>query len=310
MKPIYILLLVLSGIVLASCNINNANLSSMEEVLLFDDSDNRQSIFEYGKTVETPEDNLINLFNNFPVLVKNDSLSLLSYEYLGTVESEKQLKSYLRYNLGNKVLRWGTHSSLEERDGSKTLEIRLREVSKVNIPFSQRKKMIDVLMERYVGVGFYAYAVNYRYGTEQYTYYIFIDPDTCKVVDKLNIFAFSWPLNSNPPLIDEYLYNLAGIPDSLATESQKALKKALYDVFYEKIRVENGIMILDCDESYFVSRGIPKEYYKDVKKSLDDNNAFFKKMKESGEKYWEDFSVEKLWQDWKDEYKTLKNNQI
>ena len=176
--------------IFVSCN--NINV----EQLFIDDYSlqNMQSIFEYGKTVETPEDNLINLFNNFPVLVKNDSLSLLSYEFLGTVESEKQLKSYLRYNLGNKVLRWGTNSSLEERDGSKTLEIRLREVSKVNIPISQRKKIIDVLMERYVGVGFYVYAVNYLYGTGQYTYYIFIDPDTCKVVDKLNIFAFSWPL--------------------------------------------------------------------------------------------------------------------
>lgn len=109
--------------------------------------------------------------------------------------------------------------------------------------------------------------------------------------------------NANTPLIGEYVENLMAIPDSLATDSQKAMKEAINAVFYEKVRVEKGDMILDCDESYFLSRGIPAEYYYAIKKSIAENNAFVKKMKEAGDKVWKDFSAEKVLQDWKDEYK-------
>lgn len=102
-------------------------------------------------------------------------------------------------------------------------------------------------------------------------------------------------------LIGNYDFFLAGIPDSMATESEKALRAALYDLINEKVCVKGDVIVLDFGKKDLVERGIPVEYYKDLRRQFKETEKFFKKIKDDAEGM-DDVSLGKLFEDWKAEY--------
>ncbi|MFA7493303.1 MAG: hypothetical protein WCZ43_07300 [Proteiniphilum sp.] len=56
-------------------------------------NEEKTNLYEYGAVVAS-EDNLKNLFKNFPVFIENGKeVDFLSYQFIGTVRNKKEAKS-------------------------------------------------------------------------------------------------------------------------------------------------------------------------------------------------------------------------
>lgn len=51
------------------------------------------------------------------------------------------------------------------------------------------------------------------------------------------------------------------IPEWEATETEKDMQEAFKDILFTKVEIVDGKLVLNADESYFVSKGLPAEYY-------------------------------------------------
>ena len=51
------------------------------------------------------------------------------------------------------------------------------------------------------------------------------------------------------------------IPEWEATEAEKVMQEAFKEILFTKVEIVDGKLVLNADESYFVSKGLPAEYY-------------------------------------------------
>ena len=144
-------------------------------------------LFSYGGEVSSPEDNLKNLFRNFPEIVSSDiPVELVSYRYEGTVSDASRLTRLLKINLGKDMPHWN-YSSSAGAPGKPAITLSGTDEVK---SAKAEKKAIGMLNTHFIKTGYEIYSILFRYGSgEEYRYYIFIDPDTDRPVTKLNQFA-------------------------------------------------------------------------------------------------------------------------
>ena len=74
------------------------------------------TLYSYGKSLETCETNLENLFANVPKFLENDgALDLLSFQYVGEVQSVKHARSLVKKNFKDLPL-WAVSMLLPGRE--------------------------------------------------------------------------------------------------------------------------------------------------------------------------------------------------
>lgn len=73
---------------------------------------------------------------------------------------------------------------------------------------------------------------------------------------------------------NKYAY-FSRIPDSLRTPKQQAIAKALKDVLLNGVAIINNKQILKFSKEECLAKGLPVEYYEELKNNIRTNNSFF-----------------------------------
>lgn len=154
----------------------------------------KTSLYDY-KTVATSEDNFKNLFYNLPKYVKGgDMVDFLSYEYVGTIKNKSQTKKYLKKNFKRYPhFAWATGFRSAE-SGGKDIETTVQLMpSQHDVYEADVKEATKTISDVYVNVGYEVYVINFVYALKQYSQYMFVDPNTKKVVLEGNVFGVTFP---------------------------------------------------------------------------------------------------------------------
>jgi hypothetical protein len=154
------------------------------------------NLFEYGEPVTSSEVNFKNLFRNFSHYVKNSKdIDLLSYKYICVIKNRKQAKDFVKKNIYPNALGW-SYTTISET--GKPSEIIIETSSTIGTNKSELDKIIKTLAEEYIQVNYEVYLIKFTCLLKTYEYYVFVDPETKKVVTKGNIFgvSFSVPISN------------------------------------------------------------------------------------------------------------------
>ena len=145
-------------------------------------------LFRYGEPVTCPEDNIRNLFRNWTDSgAGGGDIQLLSYSYVGTLDKMSQLKKYVRHNNSSEIPSWNYLGSF--REGKLSIETAMVERKKS----SSRRFDSRALLAHFVSCGDHVFSVKFSYADKEYIYYIFIKPETNRVVTIFNRFGFTFP---------------------------------------------------------------------------------------------------------------------
>ena len=114
----------------------------------------KTNLYEYG-TVVTGEDNLKNLFKNFPVFIENGKeIDFLSYQFIGAIKNEKEAKKYVQKNFNDLIpIGWNMSSPSVVNghlDGEFNARLSLHPIQETK---SELRKMAKTIAEEYVDVG-------------------------------------------------------------------------------------------------------------------------------------------------------------
>ncbi|RNC66062.1 hypothetical protein [Proteiniphilum sp. X52] len=153
----------------------------------------KTNLFEYG-SVMTSEDNLKNLFKNFPIFIENGKdIDFISYRFVGTIRDKKDAKKYVQKNFDD-LIPIGWLMSYPDKNGhlKETSYVRL-DIQPIRETKSELKKMAKTISEEYIHPGDEVYMVSYVFNLQKHVHYIFINPTTKKVLLKGNIFGIEIP---------------------------------------------------------------------------------------------------------------------
>lgn len=155
------------------------------------------TLFEYGAPINTIEDNFRNLWRNYPLLVSNaGSLKLVSYKYITTVKSQKQIRSYLKKNTGVYQLKGGILTSFVP-DHVEHNRITMDFRPEYSLGGSVEKASIAADMEKIameVNVGDEVYLIHFITDAGIHDFYVFVNPETKTVLEEGNFLAMRIPL--------------------------------------------------------------------------------------------------------------------
>lgn len=160
------------------------------------DSEEKINLYEYDK-VKTSEDNLKNLFKNFPIFIKNGAdIDFLSYKFEGTIKNKKNAKKYVVQNFNDLVpFEWHITSSNNQQVKDSGISIVMFTIGSIRETKKELNMMMKTLSEEYIHVGDEVFSIVYVENLQKHTHYVFINPETKKVLLKGNIFAVEIPKN-------------------------------------------------------------------------------------------------------------------
>lgn len=158
-------------------------------------NEKKTNLYEYGSVV-TSEDNLKNLFKNFPIFIKNGKdIDFLSYQFIGAIRGKKDAKKYVQKNFDD-LIPIGWLMAYQSNENSQLEEIsyvRL-DIQPIRETKSELKKMAKTISEEYVHAGDEVYVINYVFNLQKHVHYVFINPTSKKVLLKGNIFGIEIPM--------------------------------------------------------------------------------------------------------------------
>lgn len=157
------------------------------------------NLFEYGDIVSQSEDNLKNLFNNFSLLIENgEEVEFLSYEFVGVIKDQKDARRYLKKNFKDLYpFGWLTvfhEGETGDEEGSFTSIIRFVEDNQL-FKESEKRRMIKTISQEYIQRGDEVFAIDYLIDLQKYRHYVFINPNTKKVLLEGNISGIKIPMS-------------------------------------------------------------------------------------------------------------------
>jgi hypothetical protein len=152
----------------------------------------KTTLFEYG-TVTASEDNLENLFRNFPVFIDNGKdIDFLSYKFVGVIKNKRTAKKYVRKNFKDLVpLGWSMMIPSAQNEGDKS-SISYH-IDFVRESKSELKAMIDTISRDHVNIGDEVYVIEFVENLQKHEHYVFINPNTKNILLKGNIFGVEIP---------------------------------------------------------------------------------------------------------------------
>lgn len=154
----------------------------------------KTTLYRYGKPLETCETNFENLFSNFHKYVKAESIDLLSYEYIGTVENAELAHKLVKKNLDHSpswIVSSGERIAKQDSDVIERyskLEIQL--LAKETISKKEKKEMAKTIANEYIRPGDRIYLLRFVCDGKTFEQYVFIHPDTKEVVTQGDVFGF------------------------------------------------------------------------------------------------------------------------
>ncbi|MDR3267198.1 MAG: hypothetical protein LBT24_06495 [Tannerella sp.] len=155
------------------------------------DASTKTNLFEYGTPVVSCEDNFSNFFQNFSKYVVNaDMITFLGYRYVDVVKSNNQAKRYLKKNYDRSIPKWGTAISYQSNGGVNKLSIKLEHEPGASFAKSQIKDLVNTVSNEFIHTGDKIYALKFVFEGKTHEYFIFIEPQTKKVVTFGNVFGF------------------------------------------------------------------------------------------------------------------------
>lgn len=156
----------------------------------------KTNLYDYV-TVVTSEDNLKNLFRNFPIFIENGKeIDFLSYQFIGTIRDKKNAKKYVQKNFDDLIpIGWLTSYQFNENMLSEEMSCVRLDLQQIHESKSELKKMVKTISEEYVHVGDEVYQINYVFNLQKHVHYIFINPKSKKVLLKGNIFGIEIPIS-------------------------------------------------------------------------------------------------------------------
>jgi hypothetical protein len=157
------------------------------------------NLYEYGAPIIKSEDNIINLFKNFPLYVENgEDIDFLSYEFVGTIKHKRDAKKFVKKNYDeNFWFSWTTVFYRNNADISENIPSSAEFFTENPLPILGKKtirNMINTISEEYVHIGDEVYAIDYVVELQKHRHYIFVNPTTKKVLLKGNIFGIEIPI--------------------------------------------------------------------------------------------------------------------
>lgn len=157
------------------------------------------SLYEYGEPIIKSEDNIKNLFQNFPLYVENgEDLDLLSYDYVGTIKHKRDAKKFIKRNFDENIsLGWSTVFYKNKDEINKSIpssanffiEHPLSIIGKEAV-----KNIINTISEEYIHIGDEVFVINFIVDLQKRRHYVFINPETKKILLNGNIFGFEFPM--------------------------------------------------------------------------------------------------------------------
>jgi hypothetical protein len=154
------------------------------------------NLFEYGAPIASSEDNLKNLLRNFPLYIKNaDQYELLNYKYVGIIKNKKQIKRYVKNNFNKRMSVFVISTSTTTTTGSPDKSEICLEIQPAmeHQDLFDVKSVVDNISNEYIHPGYEVYILKFIANLKMYNYYIFINPQTKRVVTKGNMFGFNIP---------------------------------------------------------------------------------------------------------------------
>ncbi|MDI9604956.1 MAG: hypothetical protein QM305_06470 [Bacteroidota bacterium] len=151
------------------------------------------NLFEYGGVTKC-EDNLENLFRNFPIFIENGKdIDFRKYEFVGVVKNKRTAKKFVKKNFKNLFpINWTKMTETMNED-VETSSIRYH-VDKIWQSKSELKEMMNTVVNEYVHIGDEVYVIHFVDNLKKYEHYVFINPETKKIVLEGNIFGIELPM--------------------------------------------------------------------------------------------------------------------
>ena len=152
------------------------------------------TLYRYGKPLETCETNFKNLFANFHKYVKAESIDLLSYEYVGTVENAELAHKLVKKNLDHSPSWIVSSGELIAKQDSNVMErhskLEIQLLAEETISKKEKKEMAKTIANEYIRPGDRIYLLRFVCDGKTFEQYVFIHPDTKEVVTQGNVFGF------------------------------------------------------------------------------------------------------------------------
>lgn len=157
----------------------------------------KTTLFEYGFPVEKAEDCMINLLLNYHCVVsdRNEWLQLLSYRYVGVVDSKRKYAKMVHTNIDKTPkLLYSTYSSADEEEMRSYVEL---SVDKRDYSDKINCKQFGKDTYRH-HIGDMAYLLEFSIYGMVHQYYILVNPQTLKVFDMANMWNRPIPVGCFP----------------------------------------------------------------------------------------------------------------
>ena len=148
------------------------------------------TLYKYGLQIQKPEDCLVNLFRNYQWVVDdNDWLQLISYRYVGVMDSKRKYAKIVRSNFKKTPpLLYYTYSNPDSESYVLKLILDKRDYSDI-FDVAQFEKNT---YKNHIGDEIYLICFNMN--SIAYQYYILINPQTMCVFDMANMWSRPLPL--------------------------------------------------------------------------------------------------------------------
>lgn len=179
---------------LSLCNLENAYSQTPPEL-----NGTGTNLYEYGLPIIKSEDNIKNLFKNFPLYVENgEDIDFLSYEFVGIMKHKREARKFVKKNFDENIgIGWSTVFYRSNDDISENIPSSARFFTEHPLQILGKKtirNMINTISEEYIHIGDEIFAIDYVIELQKHRHYIFINPTTKKVLLKGNIFGFEFPM--------------------------------------------------------------------------------------------------------------------
>ena len=156
---------------------------------------NNTTLYEYG-TVITSEDNLKNLFENFPVYIDNGkNIDFLSYRFVETITNKRAARKYVQRNFNDLLpIGWNMITPDPNNQGNMGISSITYQIRPVRESKSELRAIMNTLIEDYIHTGDEVYVIEFVENMQKHQHYVFINPNRKKVLLKGNIFGVEIPL--------------------------------------------------------------------------------------------------------------------
>ncbi|GAA4335311.1 hypothetical protein GCM10023149_43230 [Mucilaginibacter gynuensis] len=159
---------------------------------------NYTTLFEYGEPLKSGEDNFTNLFRNFPKFINNANkgIQLVSYKYVADIRNQDDAMRYLKKNEklylidGQVSMKW---DSAQVATSYITISFPSNGQLNARVSKTSVRKQVESIVSD-INPGDRVYVLNFIAESQNYKFYMFVNPKTNVLLREGNFLGFDIPL--------------------------------------------------------------------------------------------------------------------